>query len=76
MKAIYSAICLDCPPELQELTMLDGTLDFNTKLAYNHNQSEGHTCQVLEKPMLIFVNRHQIKTSFNNSRRVVQTFMS
>jgi len=76
MNAIYSAICIDCPPELQELTMLDGTMDFNTKLARNHNKSEGHTCYVLEEPSPIFVNGKQINMGSGNSRRVIRTFMS
>ena len=37
MSNLYSAVCIDCPPELRELTMLDGAMDFNTALAHNHN---------------------------------------
>lgn len=76
MQSIYSARCLDCAPELRELTMLDGTLDFNTKLAQNHNESKGHITQLLEAPAPIFVNGQKINTSYTNSRRVIKTFMS
>ena len=76
MKPKYSAICIECPAELQELTQLDGTLDFNTKLARNHNKSKGHITHVLEESGQIFVNARQIRTSSTKSRRVIKTFIS
>ena len=75
MNAIYSARCIDCPPELRELTMLNGTLNFNMSLAHNHNQSTGHTCHVLEEPKSVFVNQREIKIISDN-RRIIKTFMS